>query len=341
MGAGMHRFGGDGPALLAQVQLRDGSWATFDTTLSSTSGPPWRLLATLAVLLAAVLAVSFVAVRWLTRPLHVLASAAEDLGRDIHRPPLPEEGPVELRRAAHAFNEMQGRLARLIDDRTRVLAAMSHDLKTPITRMRLRADLLDDAEQRDQFEKDLLEMEAMVTQALEFMRGVSRAVARERVDVMALVESVQADQQAMGRSVAVAGQATRPVLASAALLKRTLSNLIDNAVLYGERADVTVEQGDAGVTIRVRDHGPGIPESALEHVFEPFYRLEGSRSRATGGTGLGLSIAREIARAHGGDLELRNHPEGGAEAVLSLPAHAVGCEAGTAAPTRASPVRAP
>jgi signal transduction histidine kinase len=309
-----------GPVLRTQVQLRDGRWARFDTELPQAAATlPWRLALTLLLLLCAVLALSFVAVRWITRPLHVLAKAAEGLGQDIDRPPLDEEGPLEVRRAAQAFNAMQRRLSHFIHDRTRILAAMSHDLKTPITRMRLRADLLDDDELRERFEADLKEMEAMVTHTLEFMRGLGGNEPRQAVDVMALLESLQSDNEAMGRSVRIEGRALQPFVAVASLLKRCLVNLIDNAVLYGGQATVTVEDTPLSLTLRVIDDGPGIAEAELEKVFEPFYRLEGSRSRQTGGTGLGLTIARNIAQTHGGDIALRNRPQGGLEVVLSLP----------------------
>jgi len=318
--SGMHPFSAGGFSMLTQVRLQDGTWASFDTRISpATAGLPWRLLLTLAILLAAVLLLSYVAVRWVTRPLGVLAVAADELGRDIHRPPLPEDGPLEVGRAAHAFNTMQARLIQFIDERTRLLTAMSHDLKTPLTRMRLRAELLEGAELREKFEKDLLEMETMVTQTLEFMRGLANREPAQPVDLMALLESLRADNEAMGRTVTIDGSVTRPLMGEPQLLKRCISNLVDNATTYGRRADIRVEEDSAGLAIHVRDHGPGIPDSEIEKVFEPFYRLEGSRSRETGGTGLGLSIARSIARTHGGDVHLRNHEDGGLEAILSLP----------------------
>ncbi len=319
-GPGMHRLPPDGVAFLIQVRLQDGTWAIFDTQITQESASlPWRVLLTLAILLVAVLLLSYVAVRWVTRPLQLLATAADELGRDINRPPLPEDGPVEVNRAAHAFNTMQTRLVRFIDERTRLLAAMSHDLKTPLTRMRLRVELLDDGTLREKFEKDLMEMEAMVTQTLEFMRGLSRREPAQLVDIMGLLESLQADNETMGRNVTIDGRVTRPWRGSLQLLKRCISNLVDNAVLYGKRAEIRVEAGPDQLAIVVRDHGPGIPDSEIDKVFEPFYRLEGSRSRETGGTGLGLSIARSIAHTHGGDLRLRNHAEGGLEAILTLP----------------------
>ncbi|MDE2003564.1 MAG: HAMP domain-containing protein [Betaproteobacteria bacterium] len=317
---GMHPFSPGEFSMLTQVRLQDGTWASFDTRISpSTAGLPWRLLLALAFLLAAMLLLSWVAVRWVTRPLDVLATAADQLGRDIHRPPLPEDGPLEVGRAARAFNTMQARLIRFVDERTRLLTAMSHDLKTPLTRMRLRTELLEDAELRDRYEKDLVEMEAMVTQTLESMRGLANREPPQPVDVMALLESLRSDNEAMGRTVTIDGRATRPLMAEPQLLKRCISNLIDNAVIYGGRAQIHVDEDPSGSTIRVRDLGPGIPDSELERVFEPFVRLEGSRSRETGGTGLGLSIARSIARAHGGDVRLRNHEDGGLEATVSFP----------------------
>jgi signal transduction histidine kinase len=312
--------GPTGPLLRTQVKLRDGTWARFDSQQPPPSaGPPWRLALSLGVLLAAVLVLAYYAVRRVTRPLHVLADAADALGRDIHRPPLPEDGPTEIRRAAQAFNSMQQRLVRFIDERTRIFAAMSHDLKTPITRMRLRADLLEQEDLRQRFESDLKEMETMVTQALGFMRGLGGDEAPQEVDIDALVDSVESDSEAMGRDVRVEGEARSAYTGRASLLRRCLGNLVDNAVLYGGRALVRIEDTPASLTIRVLDDGPGIPEAQRDKVFEPFYRLEQSRNRTTGGSGLGLAIARNIARMHGGDIVLENRPQGGLEAVLTLP----------------------
>ncbi len=316
MGAGP----GPAPAVLrTEVQLQDGRWAAFDTALpAAPQALPWRLVLTLGVLLLSVLALSFVAVRWVVQPLQRLTEAAEGLGQDLDRAPLPEDGPREVQRAAHAFNTMQRRLVSFLQDRTRVLAALSHDLKTPLTRMRLRAELLDDDEQRLRFESDLKEMEAMVTQTLEFMRGLGGNEPREPVDVAALLEALRSDQAALGRVLRIEGPAAAPCVGVASLLKRALANLIDNAALYGGSATVRVEDSPAQLVLHVLDAGPGIAAADLERVFEPFYRLEASRSRATGGTGLGLGIARNIARTHGGDLVLRNRPEGGLDAVLTL-----------------------
>lgn len=308
------------PVVRMEVQLRDGTWARFDTELpAQPDSLPWRLALTLVVLLASVLVLSFIAVRWVVKPLQQLTQAAQALGQDLNRPPLPEAGPREVQQAARAFNTMQQRLAAFVNERTRMLTALSHDLKTPLTRMRLRTDLMDDEEQRQRFEADLKEMEAMVSQTLDFMRGLGGHEAPQPVDLNALVQRLQADQQAMGRQVQVLGQAQAPLLAMPSLLKRALGNLVDNAVLYGGSATLQLEDSPTMVTLRVADGGPGIPPEELERVFEPFYRLEASRNRSSGGTGLGLGIARNIARAHGGELALHNRAAGGLEAVLTLP----------------------
>jgi len=222
-------------------------------------------------------------------------------------------------RAARAFNEMQQRLASYIRERTATLAAMSHDLKTPVSRLRLRAELLEDSEVKKKIAQDLEEMESMIHGTLEFMRGGQSAEKAQPVDVKALLESLQADAQITGAEVAVEGAASRPYVGRPQALKRCLGNLLDNALKYGKSALLVVDDAPERLVIHVRDRGPGIPEPELERVFEPFYRLEGSRSRDTGGTGLGLSIARQIAQVHGGSLTLHNLAHGGLEAVLTMP----------------------
>lgn len=322
MGAGPGRHHGADPAFafVAQVRLADGTLATFDSRQPASSASwPYRLLLSFAVLLAAALALSWIAVRALTRPLKRLSDAAEALGQNIDRAPLPEDGPTEVVRAARAFNTMQARLQGYIRDRTRVLAAMSHDLKTPITRLRLRAELLGDGELRSRFTRDLDEMESMVASTLDFLRGLETGEAIKPVDVMALLESLQADFAEMGGSVRVEGRAASPYPARPQALKRCLHNLLENAIKYGSSASVAVADDAAHLVIRIRDEGPGLHPDELEKVFEPFYRGESSRSRETGGTGLGLTIARSVAEAHGGRIELRNREAGGLEAALILP----------------------
>ena len=307
-------------SFVVQTRLTDGTAVTFDARRPQNAlDRPYRLLISLAVLLLVVCAVTLFAVRWVTRPLNTLAVAAEELGNDINRRPLDEGGPLEVRLAARAFNAMQAKLAALIRDRTRIFSAMSHDLKTPITRLRLRTELLDDPALREKFVQDLLEMEAMVGAALDFMRGVDTQEPAQPVDMMALIESIAADAREVGGDVGIEGAARAPYAGHPQSLKRCLTNLVDNAVKYGTSATIAIDDGATALRICVRDRGPGVAEAELERVFEPFYRVEASRNRATGGSGLGLTIARNIARAHGGDLVLHNRAGGGLEAELTLP----------------------
>lgn len=319
-GAGMRSGAQPGLSFVAQVRLSDGALVSFESRQSEQStSRPYRLLAGLAVLLAAVIAVSLIAVRWATRPLNALADAADALGRNIDRPPMPESGPLEVQRAARAFNTMQERLARNLRERSAMLAAMSHDLKTPITRLRLRAELLEDGELKSKIAQDLAEMESLVLATLDFMRGVESAEQAQPLDVMALLESLQADAEDIGGQVVIKGSPLSTYVGRPQALKRCLGNLIDNGLKYGQSTTILVEDDRKRLLIRIQDKGPGIPETELERVFEPFYRIENSRGRETGGTGLGLSIARNIAQVHGGTLSLRNMQAGGLEAVLALP----------------------
>ncbi len=305
----------------AAILLGDGTWITVQST-----NPPrtssWfnRLLRNLAIVDGAMLVLLFFAVRLATQPLSVLAQAAEELGRDIGRPPLAETGTVELARTSRALNTMQDRLKRYVDTRVKILAAMSHDLKTPITRMRLRAELLDDAQVKAKFVKDLDELQQLVGSTLDYMRGLAEGgEAVQPVDVTALISSLKQDAEEAGHTVTVTGNARSPVMGGAQALKRCLQNLIDNALAYGRRADIILRDEGGVLNIAISDDGPGIPEGDIENVFEPFYRVEGSRNRNTGGSGLGLSIARNIAQAHGGSLRLRNLARGGLEATLRIP----------------------
>jgi len=316
----MHQGQRPGPSFVAQLRLQDGTLATFDSRQpQATASWPYRLLLSILLLLVAVVVVSLIAVRWATRPLKALADAADELGSNINRPPLAEEGPLEVVRAALAFNSMQAKLIRYLQDRTRIFAAMSHDLKTPITRLRLRAELLDDERLRAKFTGDLQEMESMVSATLDFLRGIENAESPRPVDVMALLESLQADLRETGGDVSIDGHPVHPFTGRPQALKRCLGNLIENAVKYGKRAHIIIADSPGRLEIRVQDDGPGLCDEDLERVFEPFYRVEASRNRETGGTGLGLTIARSVAEVHGGTLTLRNRPQGGLEAVLALP----------------------
>jgi signal transduction histidine kinase len=255
--------------------------------------------------------------RTITRPLNKLAKAADAVGRGLNVEPLPEEGGRELRAATRAFNAMQERLRRYLDSRTRVLAAMSHDMRTPLTRMRLRVESLEDEQLRAKFNADLDEMNAMIQGALGVFRGLNDDEAVTPIDVNELLAALREQHVELGHDVIVTGQALEPYVGKPLALKRCLGNLVQNAVQYGQQAQILVEDGSQ-LVIRIRDRGPGIPPEVLDKVFEPFYRVEGSRNRNTGGMGLGLSIARDIAQAHGGTLTLKNLATG-LEAELVLP----------------------
>jgi signal transduction histidine kinase len=315
----MH-FSGPGMSFVARVRLHDGTVVTFDSRQPSGALDwPYRLLLTIGVLVTAVIIVSLLAVRWTTQPLKSLANAAEELGKDINRPPLRESGPVEVERAARAFNTMQSRLLGYIHDRTRILAAMSHDLKTPIARLRLRAEMLEEPQARVRFTRDLEELERMVGHTLDFLRGVEMDEPPQLIDINALLQSLQVDMQELGANVQIEGAAQQPYRGKAQALKRCLANLVENAVRYGRSARVLIDDRAEALEICVLDEGPGIPEALLDRVFDPYYRVDASRAPGQGSTGLGLTIARAITEGHDGTLGLRNRAAGGLEVLLTLP----------------------
>ena len=261
---------------------------------------------------------AYVVARMATRPLNQLAQAATELGGDINRPPLVERGPAEVRDAAAAFNAMQARIRRYVEERTEMLAAIAHDLQTPLTRLRLRLEKVNDTELRDKLVDDLASMQIMIREGLD-LASIDAGGLMQLVDVDSLLSSVCADAVDAGHEVTLVGQTRVSIPAIPGALQRCLTNLIDNAVKYGGYARVTAGCEAGNVVIRVADGGPGIPEAQMERVFAPFYRLETSRSRETGGSGLGLTIARNVAHKHGGTLTLRNKPGGGLECLLVLP----------------------
>lgn len=319
-----HMMVGGTPEHLLRVSIRlaDGEWANFRAGFAETASL-WSTQAIVSTLLMtlAVALLSFWVVRRMTRPLRAFARAAEHLGRDVAAPPLEERGPIEVRQATHAFNEMQMRLRRLIENRTRMLAAISHDLKTPITLLRLRAESIADEEERRRTCATLDEMEAMIASTLAFAREDASHEERRPVDLASLIGSVCDDFADGGCPVTFEDRASAPVKYRCRPLglKRALTNVIENAIKYGGNARVFLTASAGAVEIVVEDDGPGIPEHKLEDVFVPFFRLEQSRSRETGGVGLGLSVARTIAHAHGGEIALRNRSRGGLQATIHLP----------------------
>ena len=301
------------------VQFPDGDSALFRLARPTEGAPlPRNLFINLSLLVVIMAIALFVTARTITQPLFQLARAADSVGRDVRQPKLEEMGALEIRNAARAFNTMQDRLQRYLDSRTRVLAAMSHDLKTPLTRLRLQVETLENPDAQERIGKQLDEMESMVRGALALFRGLDDDEAHASVDLNALLATLQSEFKQMGGDVAISGAAQRSFTGKPQALKRCLTNLIENAIKFGGGARLRVEDGRA-VVVHVEDDGPGIPPDELERVFEPFYRVESSRNRDSGGTGLGLSIARDIAQSHGGSLVLRNLPTRGLEAILTLP----------------------
>lgn len=310
----------DEMALVSQ-RLADGSWINVAAPLRP--APSYfsiRLGLSLTVMLLAVTLFTALVVARITAPLHALADAAEALGVDVRAPRLPESGPVEVRRTARAFNLMQDRIRGFVEDRTRMLAAIAHDLGTPITRLRLRAEFVEDPETRDKMQRDLDDMERMVRSALAFMRDDAAVEPHLRVDLGSILARICDDLTDAGGNVAC-DDVPRGLLVDCRpqALRRALSNLIENACKYGTSARVTVRVAESEIQIVIDDDGPGIPEPLLEEAFRPFRRLDESRNLETGGTGLGLAVARSILRAHGGDVTLQNRPGGGLRATVRLP----------------------
>jgi signal transduction histidine kinase len=262
---------------------------------------------------------AWVGAKWLSRPIGEMAKAARKLGENLEAEPLDEtRGPMEVRQAAVVFNQMQARIKQQVAERNRFLAAVSHDLRTPLTRMKLRAEKIDDPGLKEDIQGDTNEMTAMIDATLNYLRGDEVTEKLCFLDVAALVQSIAENAEENGEVVTVSG-AARPIMAQPIALHRCLNNLIENALRYGNRADIVLNDAGEKLMISIHDKGKGIPEDQLEAVFAPFYRLEGSRSRHTGGVGLGLSIARDIARKGGGDLTLANATAGGLIATLTLP----------------------
>ena len=274
---------------------------------------------TLGLMLLLVFILVWLAVRMTVRPLTDLAKAARALGDNLKSPPLPENGPLEVRAAAQAFNAMQQHIRSGIEERERFLAAVSHDLKTPVTRLRLRSEMLDDPGLRERFVRDLDEMQGMLGSALDFLHGKAVDEDIQRLDLTALLESMVDDYADIGENIRLQAPESLLLEGRPQALRRAIGNLIDNGLKYGSKVSVEAVQDSGTLRITIDDAGPGLPENELERVFEPFYRLESSRSRETGGVGLGLAIVRQIARGHGGDVVLENRSGGGLRAVLSLP----------------------
>ena len=305
------------PRIVIAVGLENGLWAEFAVRPGywPRAGP---LLWLGAVALLVALGLVWGAHRT-TRPLRRLAEAADRLGLDAGLTPLPERGPRELRNAARAFNRMAARIRRLVDDRTLMLAAVSHDLKTMLTRLRLRAEFIEDGEQKEKAAADLDEMQAMLEATLAFARDDAADERPVAVDLAAMLQSLAADLADAGRAASYDGPDRLSLQARPVALRRVFENLLDNALRYGGEADLSLRQEDGRAEVRIDDRGPGIPRSLRERVFDPFFRVEASRSRDTGGSGLGLAVVRAIVQRHDGEIALEDRPGGGLRVRVALP----------------------
>ncbi len=317
------------PCEAVMITLKDGVTLKQSISPPRPPAPPIQTetLYYLFIFLSCVAGLAFFVSRMMIKPLLSLAQAATELGQDINRAPLVERGASEILQATRAFNSMQTRIRNHIQQRTQMLAAITHDLQTPLTRLRLRLEKVSDHELRDKLIGDLSSMQMMVKEGLDLARSMDSTEELRPLDIDSLLDSICTDATDAGHHIELPGKSGATILARPQALRRCLNNLIDNAIKYGQSAQIRVERSDEKnvqtgqkfLKIYVRDRGPGIAEDQLSRVFEPFYRVETSRSRETGGTGLGLTIALNIARQHNGDLILKNHSEGGLEACLSLP----------------------
>jgi len=330
--ATLPRDAGDRALLQVNLRLADGTPLAIDMSPPSLAISPW-VAAVLSAQLSLLAVATWLAVRLATRPLAQLAKAADELGLELNGKTLPEDGPIEVSRAAVAFNLMQRRIAEHVAERLRMLAAISHDLQTPITRMRLRADLLESAALRDKLQADLDAMQMLVQEGIAFARsaqGITEPACR--VDLNALLDSLVCDYVDGGERLSLTGRIEHSIVTRPHALRRIITNLVDNALKFGKDVEIRLDaEARDRVLVAVCDRGPGIPPAELSAVLQPFYRLESSRNRDTGGAGLGLAIAHQLARALGGSLILANRASGGLEARLLLAlAEAVGSGDGVA-----------
>lgn len=306
--------------MLVSIRLDDGSWMNFSSSaLGAAQHLDWNLPAIMICFAVGIVVVALLLLRWATRPLRDLALAAERFSLDQVPQPLPEDGPAEVRRAARAFNTMRERIQRLVSERMQAMAAVSHDLRTPITRLRLRSELLDDDATRRLIDADLGEMEEMINSTLEYLRGGASSEAARPVDLASIIETIVDEHLDQGHRVSLSGLNTAPILGQVLPLKRAFSNLIGNALKYGGTASVGITEAGGRFVVTVEDEGPGIPPADMERAFLPFVRLEELRGRETGGSGLGLTIAQAVARSHEGAIALENRASGGLCVTVSVP----------------------
>jgi signal transduction histidine kinase len=317
-------------SVVTQIELEDGSTAAFFVRMPQEPlGQLEALIPKLLMWMAIIFVLALVIARMMTSPLRQLDRAVSVV--------IPETGPIELRRVIGSFNDTQERIRRYMIERSSLLAAISHDLRTPITRMRLRAEMLQEP-QRSKFVHDLMEMEELVGSSLDLFAELGKSTERQLVDVTALLESITNDWTDTGHEVTLEGAARSVYATEPSMLRRCVNNLVSNGIRYGGSAHIELSDSPTMLRIFIRDHGPGMAEEDLERVFEPFVRLEPSRNRNSGGSGIGLAISRNIARWHGGDVKLRNAPDrSGLIAEISLPRVKAGTVDGASRPRRGEP----
>ncbi len=301
------------------VKLADGLWRVIEPKRRAVLGA-WeqRVLLWFLASAAVMTPLAYLFARRLTSPIAAFAAAAERLGRDPNAPPLQVRGPSEIVIAATAFNDMQDRLRRYVNDRTAMIGAVAHDLRTPLTRLRFHIEAAPEA-LRAKAAGDIAEMDAMVAAVLTFVRDASQNGLRSRLELSSLLQTVADEFEEHGADVRVVRADQAVIEGDALALKRLITNLVDNAVKFGGLARLHLERQDGSVEIRIEDDGPGLADAELDGMFEPFRRADPSRSRDTGGIGLGLTVARTVARAHGGDVVLSNRLGGGLLARVRLP----------------------
>lgn len=311
---------GQAPRLQAHLTLTDGAPLTLDVTPRGVMPIAQWLPYVFAVQMALIILCVWLAVRLATRPLGQLVSAADALDPSRKGAPMAETGPSEVAHAARAFNAMRERIDHYLEERVQILAAISHDLQTPITRMKLRAEMADESIERDKLIRDLGEIERLVQDGIAYARSAHGNVEKvSRIDIASFVESMVYDYQDTGKAVAVIEGVAGTVQTRPHALRRILTNFIDNALKFAGSAEIMMEKRGKAVAITVMDHGPGIPDSELDAAMQPFYRLEQSRNRETGGAGLGLAIAQQLATAIGGSIRIYNRESGGLAAEVVIP----------------------
>ncbi|MBR0875450.1 HAMP domain-containing protein [Bradyrhizobium tropiciagri] len=301
-----------------EAVLQDGQRLTFAVPHDRLGDRSGLILFLISIAIVSAL-VSVWMARRIAAPIREFAGVAERLGLDLTAPPLVERGPQEMRATIQALNRMQYRLQRFLEDRTQMLAAISHDLRAPLARLRLRAELVADGEQQRKMFDDLDSMNAMIESTLAFARDDARQEPRTLVDLGVLVGDVCEDAGDSGCEVTYTCQRGIDISCRPTPVRRAVANLVDNAVKYGGGARVKIVHAVDRVVIVVDDDGPGIPAEDHEKAFAPFYRREPARDPEKGGVGLGLSIARTVAREHGGDVTLKNRDTGGLSALIELP----------------------